>query len=113
MINRDAIVGQLDTGADTAVPRINGELVFSAPWESMVFALAVALSDGGAIDWTKFHRQLITEIQRWQQQAHPVEQWDYYQQWLTALEHVLCRRGLLSESELLGRIATLAAQDQH
>jgi hypothetical protein len=36
---------QLDAHGQSALPRINGELMFSAPCEATVFALAVALSD--------------------------------------------------------------------
>jgi nitrile hydratase accessory protein len=108
-----AVVKQLDAHGDSALPRTNGELMFSAPWEATVFALAVALSDAGRFDWREFHQQLIAEIQRWEHQARPAEDWDYYQRWLAALEHVLCRRGLLTRSELQDRAAALAAHDHH
>ncbi|HEY9305814.1 MAG TPA: nitrile hydratase accessory protein [Mycobacterium sp.] len=112
-MTRDAIVEQLDAHGEHAPPRINGELAFSAPWEGTVFALAVALSNAGVFGWSEFRRQLVTEIQHWQDQAHPAEDWDYYQRWLTALEQVLCHRGLLTRSELYDRIAALAAHDDH
>ncbi len=31
----------------TALPRKNGELIFSEPWEGRVFAMAIALHDEG------------------------------------------------------------------
>lgn len=112
-MTQHAIVQNLDAHRRSALPRTNGELMFSAPWEAAVFGLAVALSDAGSFDWREFHQQLIAEIQEWEHQAHPAGEWDYYQRWLCALEHVLCRRGLLTRSELHNRTATLAADDDH
>ena len=37
-----------------ALPRDNGELVFSAPWEARAFALAVALVDRLDLPWDAF-----------------------------------------------------------
>jgi nitrile hydratase accessory protein len=113
-MTRHPIVEQLDVHGQGALPRINGELAFSAPWEATVFALALALSDAGRFDWREFHEQLIAEIQQWERQAHPADDWDYYQRWLAALEHVLChQRGLLTQAELRDRAAALAAHDHH
>ncbi|MGB6208198.1 nitrile hydratase accessory protein, partial [Mycobacterium sp.] len=107
------IVEQLDARGENAPPRINGELTFSAPWEATVFALAVAISNAGTLDSTEFHQQLIAEIQHRQDHADVADDWDYYQRWLTALEHVVCRRGLVTPSELRERTASLAAYDDH
>lgn len=112
-MTRHAMMKPLDTPGHTALPRVNGELIFAAPWEAAVFALAVALSDAGRFDWREFHQQLIAEIQQWEHQPQHADEWDYYQRWLAALEHVLCRRGLLTQSELHERAAALAAHDHH
>jgi nitrile hydratase accessory protein len=112
-VTRHAIVEHLDAHSQSALPRINGEMLFSAPWEATVFALAIALSDAHRFEWHEFHQQLIAEIQHWEQQAHQAEDWDYYQRWLAALEHVLCRRGILAQSELHDRAAALATHDNH
>ena len=48
--------------ADLDVPRSNGELVFSAPWESRAFGMAVALHEQGAYDWDAFRDRLVAEI---------------------------------------------------
>jgi nitrile hydratase accessory protein len=112
-MTRHAIVERLDADGESPPPRINGELIFSAPWEATVFALAVALSDEGRFDWRDFHQQLIAEIQQWERQPHRPEDWDYYQRWLDALENVLCRRGLLTQRELQEKAGLLAAHDHH
>lgn len=62
------------------LPRRNGEIVFEAPWQSTVFALAAAVVDhafGG--DREPFRRQLIAVIA-----AEPDQ--PYWENWTTALE---------------------------
>ena len=61
-------------------PRRNGELAFDAPWQSTVFALAVAVIEhafGG--DREPFRQQLIAAIA--DQPGRP-----YWESWTTALE---------------------------
>jgi hypothetical protein len=62
------------------LPRRNGELVFDAPWQSTVFALAAAVVDH-ALDGDRepFRRQLITAIA-----ADPAR--PYWESWTAALE---------------------------
>jgi hypothetical protein len=62
------------------LPRRNGELVFEAPWQSTVFALAAAVVDhacGG--DREPFRQQLIKAIA--DEPARP-----YWESWTAALE---------------------------
>jgi hypothetical protein len=66
--------------SDLDLPRRNGELVFDAPWQSTVFALAAAVVEhafGG--DREPFRRQLITAIA-----ADPDR--PYWESWTAALE---------------------------
>ena len=66
--------------SDLDLPRRNGELVFDAPWQSMVFALAAAVVEhafGG--DREPFRQQLITAIA-----AEPG--CPYWESWTAALE---------------------------
>jgi hypothetical protein len=66
--------------SDLDLPRRNGELVFDAPWQSMVFALAAAVVEhafGG--DREPFRQQLIGAIA-----AEPGR--PYWQSWTAALE---------------------------
>ena len=66
--------------SDLDLPRRNGELVFDAPWQSMVFALAAAVVEhafGG--DREPFRQQLITAIA-----AEPGR--PYWESWTAALE---------------------------
>ena len=55
----------LDVTGVAAPPRLNGELVFEAPWERRLFGLTMALVERGAIDYESFRQNLIAEIGRW------------------------------------------------
>jgi len=104
------------TAADgpEALPRLNGELVFNAPWESRAFGVAISLHDAGAIDYEVFRSRLIAEIA-----AHAGEHGtgedgrDYYERWLDALEHVLLEQRVVSEGELGERAAGIAHDWAH
>ena len=90
---------------DVALPRRNGELVFSAPWEGRAFGIAVALKDGGLYRWDGFRDRLITEIAL---AAKQPETSAYYEQWLAALEKLVIETGCLTTQELDRRIAEYA-----
>ncbi len=66
--------------ADLDLPRRNGELAFDAPWQSTVFALAVATTEHAfAGDYEPFRQQLIAAIA-----AEPGRA--FWESWTTALE---------------------------
>jgi nitrile hydratase accessory protein len=105
---------RLDVDGPGAPPRSNGELVFSAPWESRAFGLAMALADEGVIEWETFRQALIAHIAAFEA-AHPDgEGWSYYACWLAALESVLVggvlAGGVLSEDDVRARVDELAAR---
>lgn len=72
---------------ESALPRDNGELVFAAPWEARVVALAVALVERLQLPWDDFRSRLITSIA-----AEPDR--PYYESWSVALEDLALARGL-------------------
>lgn len=76
-----------------ALPRDNGELVFSAPWEARVFALAVALVDRLDLPWDAFRSRLIEQIG-----AEPDR--PYYESWAAALEALVLSLGLTTAEAL-------------
>lgn len=99
------------TAADgpEALPRLNGELVFKAPWESRAFGVAIALHDAGAIDYEVFRSRLIAEIAGHAGEHGAGEDGgDYYERWLDALQHVLVEQKLVSEAEINERAAGIA-----
>ena len=70
-----------------APPRINGELVFAAPWESRIFGLTLALFDADRFEWSEFQARLIEAIRRHEADLGPEPAegaYDYYACWLEA-----------------------------
>jgi nitrile hydratase accessory protein len=100
----------LDSVGPATPPRDNGELVFAAPWESQAFGLALALTESGQIRWEDFRQHLIAEIAAWESSHAPSEEWSYYRCWLTAVERLTGRRGLVGASDLEDRAEALAAR---
>ena len=98
----------LDVAGPAAPPRSNGELVFTEPWESRAFGLAVTLHAGGAFDWEDFRQELILAVGRWEA-GHPgSEGWSYYTCWLEALEVVLAAEGMVEAEAVAVRAGELA-----
>lgn len=100
-----------DVTGPTAMPRKNGELVFGAPWESRAFGMVVALADE-VFEWAEFRAELISEIARWEA-ADDAGEWSYYERWLSTLEAMLIRRGLISRVRLRARIVEVGDTQAH
>jgi len=97
-VDVDAEIAQA-TGA-AALPRRNGELVFTAPWQGRAFGIAVALRQGGRFAWRDFQERLEREIGA----AAPEDDASrYYEHWLAALERLAIDRGLVDGDELRRR----------
>jgi nitrile hydratase accessory protein len=77
----------------SALPRDNGELVFSAPWEGRALALAVALVEQLDLPWDEFRQRLIAAV------AEAPER-PYYESWTVALESLVVGLGLATPSAL-------------
>ena len=87
--------------APAAPPRTNGELVFSEPWESRSFGIAVALHDTGVVDFEAFRARLIEEIATWEaSNAEVARDYRYYERWLTALERTLLAEQIVDAAAL-------------
>lgn len=90
------------------VPRRNGEIVFSAPWESRAFGLAVSLEQRGAWSWSEFAARLGDL------EVSPEDTAHFYEHWLETLEGLLRDTMLLGSAELETRIGEqTAAEHQH
>ena len=98
----------LDVEGPAAPPRSNGELVFSEPWESRAFGMAVTLSEAGTFTWPHFQTALIARIATWEAAAAWDEPYSYYRLWLAALEDVLTDLRAVSASEVTARAQALA-----
>jgi nitrile hydratase accessory protein len=97
----------LDIEGPAAPPRSNGELVFSEPWESRAFGMAVSLHEAGAFAWPQFQTALIARIAAWETAPAQDESWSYYRLWLAALEDVLVGLGAVSADEVTARAHAL------
>jgi nitrile hydratase accessory protein len=100
----------LDTEGPAAPPRSNGELVFSAPWESRLFGITVVLHERGLLDWDRFRARLIAEISAWESANSGSDEYDYYERWQAALERLLAEDGLCAAAELEQRSRAISAR---
>jgi nitrile hydratase accessory protein len=97
----------LDVAGPAAPPRLNGELVFAAPWERRVFGLTLALVESGVIDYEPFRQALISEVAGWERSGQSEEEWSYYLCWARALEALLADQRALIPAELDTRVQIL------
>ena len=95
---------------ELSLPRQNGELVFSEPWEARAFGVAVALNEAGHYPWPAFSSQLAQEIADVQGER---EADDYYARWLGALEALVEHEGLVSSAELERRVREYVSGDRN
>ena len=100
---------RLDEDGAAAPPRENGELAFSAPWESRLFGLTMTLVEAGRLDWEAFRQRLIARIAAWEERAGG-ESWDYWQRWREAFEDSLEAAELVAVPEIDGLARQLAAR---
>jgi nitrile hydratase accessory protein len=84
-----------------AIPRgEDGEPVFSAPWQAQAFAMAVEAHGKGLFTWKEWAEALGAALK--EGEAEPGNN-GYYGGWLTALETLLQRKRIVSESEIRER----------
>ncbi|WP_436639220.1 nitrile hydratase accessory protein [Microbaculum sp. FT89] len=84
-----------------SLPRDRDGPVFAEPWHAQAFAMAVELNAGGHFTWSEWADTLGAELKR----AGPRATGDdaYYSAWLSALERLLDRKGIVPEAERSGR----------
>jgi nitrile hydratase accessory protein len=81
-----------ELGADTPLPRDNGELVFEEPWQGRALGMGVVVLERTGASWAEFRRHLVAAIA-----AHPPREGEseataYYTAWLDAVEALLAER---------------------
>ena len=74
--------------------------VFNAPWEAQAFAMTVALHESGAFTWKEWADDLAEVIAEVKRRGEADTGEDYYAHWLTALERIVTRKGLVTEKLL-------------
>ena len=82
-------------------PRANGTLCFASDWERTAFGMALALAKNGYFEWDDFREELVAAIKAWED-MRPVDRsvWNYYDQWLTALENAVVMTGIADLNEI-------------
>lgn len=91
-------------------PLENGELVFDAPWQGRVFAIAVSLSEAGLFDWSAMQAELIKHIGRWEADNPADARYHYFEHFAKALSSVLAEVGVIDDDALAAVTDTLAAR---
>ena len=87
-------------------PMANGEVLFEAPWQGRVFAMAVTLAERGVFDWSEMQAQLIATLgERGENDDTPFEYYDYFS---SALSELLSRKGIVPADVLHARIHEFA-----
>jgi nitrile hydratase accessory protein len=84
------------------IPKDNGDVIFSAPWEARAFALVVKLHDAGHFSWKQWVETFSAEVARAENAEHIREGHtdDYYECWLAAMEKLLKLQGLMTDESL-------------
>ncbi len=110
MSDTTVAIDELPLDGPAAPPRSNGELLFDAPWEGRAFGLMVALLEQDVFTVSDFQAELIAAIARWEALDQPVEEYRYYECWLSALEHVVVAKTALDDADLAERSAAFQAR---
>jgi nitrile hydratase accessory protein len=76
------------------------EPVFKAVWEAQAFAMAVALHERGMFSWKEWSATLAEVIAEVKARGEPDTGEDYYRHWMTALERIVSRKGIVDDAAL-------------
>jgi len=82
------------------IPRDAEGPVFEAPWQAQAFAMAVALHEQGAFTWKEWAACLAEVIAEIGRRGDLDDGSEYYRHWLTALERIVSRKGILTDALL-------------
>jgi nitrile hydratase accessory protein len=90
-------------GDIAALPAEREGPVFEEPWQATAFALAVHLSERGAIPWREWSAALGREIEAADSGAGEVDR--YFEHWLRTLERICAEKGMVDPAEIRTRQA--------
>ena len=74
--------------------------VFREPWHAQLFAITIALHEGGVMSWPDWTGMLAAEIKGRKPAPGNDPDDEYYRSWQAALERLLQGRDLIDSSEL-------------
>lgn len=78
---------------------------FDAPWHGQAFALAVALNEAGHFSWSEWAQTFGTALKEAGSNGPLDGSDDYYTAWVSALETILCQKGI-ADTGLLDEMKT-------
>ena len=87
--------------------------VFAEPWQAQAFALAVKLSERGCFTWTEWAAALAAELKGAADGGRADDGSRYYHHWLSALEHLVTKKGLSDDAALRARKEDWAEAYRH
>ena len=101
----------------TEVPSLQSNQAFREPWHAQLFAIAIALHEGGVMSWTEWTDMLAKEIEARTPDPGNDSEDEYYRSWQAALERLLQSRNLVGGTELRAALdrrnaEVTAAQDE-
>jgi nitrile hydratase accessory protein len=99
-----SIPRDLDLGALPALPRDAEGPVFNAPWEAQAFAMTLSLHAAGTFTWREWADALAAELSAAAAHGEPDDGSHYYEYWLSALEMLVAKKGIVPEQELERRV---------
>jgi nitrile hydratase accessory protein len=100
---------ELADAGPAAPPRMNGELVFDAPWQSRAFGVTAALADAGRLDWSDFQAALIVRVGRADTAGEDTGTPDgYWRCWLDTLGAVTAAAGQVDHTRWRERAVAFA-----
>jgi nitrile hydratase accessory protein len=85
------------------LPRNAEGPVFAEPWQAQAFAMAVTLHQLGYFTWKEWVAALAAELQATANRGVPDDSSHYYHHWLTALEHLVTAKELVTAATLADR----------
>ena len=87
-------------GAEAALPRDNGELVFEEPWQGRALGMGVVAIERSGASWADFRRHLAAAIATRPTVPGESAATAYYACWLDALAALLAERELIDREAL-------------
>lgn len=113
MTDTENVLNEFLLDGETAPPAANGEMVFEAPWQGRVFAMARLMAEEGHYSWDEFRAHLIAKIGDWDRSEaadDPQAAYRYYDHFLAAFLSLLEEKGLLDVPRLNARFEAFAAR---
>ena len=84
----------------TQPPSSQPNQAFREPWHAQLFAITIALHEGGVMSWTEWTNLLAKEIEAQTPDPGNDPEDEYYGSWQAAIERLLHSRNLVGSSEL-------------